>query len=105
VVKSAFLLSFGYLPLWKEVLAGTFAGFVQVIVTSPIESLKVVLQTGDMTMDHLMERIYGYMGLFPWNGSLHSARRFVYSHFVKTRILSQDNSDAQNDEVKEPSDA
>ena len=49
----------GQLPLWGEILAGAMAGFFQVIVTNPLELVKVGLQTSNLTFTEFLQEQVG----------------------------------------------
>jgi len=66
-VRYGLTASLGGLPLWAEVAAGTAAGTCQVVVTNPLEVVKVGLQTQrDIGAIQLMREL-GFSGL--WNGA------------------------------------
>lgn len=46
----------GVLPLPGEILAGSLAGFSPVILTNPMERIKIGLQTSNMTLGELLQR-------------------------------------------------
>lgn len=54
----------GTITLGNEILAGAISGVLQVALTSPLETVKVALQTSDMTMQEVMTEIGGIKGLF-----------------------------------------
>jgi solute carrier family 25 aspartate/glutamate transporter 12/13 len=54
----------GTLTLGGEVMSGALAGLCQVIATSPLETIKVALQTSDKTLAEVMEEVGGVGGLF-----------------------------------------
>ena len=54
----------GTVTVGIEILAGIIAGVVQVILTSPLETVKVGLQTSELTLEEVMEEIGGLPGLF-----------------------------------------
>ena len=51
-------------PLWCQVLCGGIAGACQVVATSPLEVLKVGMQTSDMSFNEVWTEIGGFKGLF-----------------------------------------
>jgi solute carrier family 25 aspartate/glutamate transporter 12/13 len=51
-------------PLWAQVLAGGTAGACQVVASSPLEVLKVGLQTSDMDFQQVWTQVGGFKGLF-----------------------------------------
>mmetsp|Transcript_20566 Transcript_20566/g.30208 ORF Transcript_20566/g.30208 Transcript_20566/m.30208 type:complete len:317 (-) Transcript_20566:181-1131(-) len=64
ILRSAVAMSCGgLLPLWGEVLAGASAGMCQVIVTNPLEVLKVGIQTSKVTVWELIHDA-GVSGLY-----------------------------------------
>ena len=66
-VRNALTASLGCLPLWAEVVAGSTAGACQVLVTNPLEVVKVGLQTQtDLSAEQLIREL-GVGGL--WNGA------------------------------------
>ena len=56
----------GFLPIVGEVVAGGIAGFCQVIVTNPLEVVKLKLQTsgGDYSLKDVMEEVGGLLGMY-----------------------------------------
>ena len=77
----------GQLPVVGEVVAGAFAGMTQVVVTNPLEVIKLRLQTSDMTIQDVMKQIKGLADLYEGAGAcvmrdvVFSAVLFpVYSH-------------------------
>jgi Mitochondrial carrier protein len=54
----------GTFPLWAQVLSGGLSGFCQVIASSPLEVLKVGLQTSNMTVAEVWHQVGGVHGLF-----------------------------------------
>jgi len=78
---------FGSLPLAGEVLAGGLAGMTQVIVTNPLEVVKVKMQTSDKSLTEVMDQMKGLGDLYQGAGacvardSIFSAVLFpVYAH-------------------------
>lgn len=53
---AVFAASSGGLPLWGEILAGSLAGFSPVILTNPMERVKIGLQTSNMTLFELLQQ-------------------------------------------------
>lgn len=64
VLASTFLSSMGYFPLWGQVLSGAMAGACQVVASSPLEVMKVGLQTSGMTLEEVWTDVGGIRGLF-----------------------------------------
>lgn len=65
VLRGCFLGYYGDFPLWGEVLAGSVAGACQVIASSPLEVIKVGLQTSEMTqVSEVFEEVGGFRGLY-----------------------------------------
>jgi solute carrier family 25 aspartate/glutamate transporter 12/13 len=52
------------LPLEQQVLAGAIAGMMQVIVTNPLEVVKVKMQTSSMTAKEVMQELDNPMDLY-----------------------------------------
>lgn len=63
-LRVAIMAHFGYLPLAGEIVAGGFAGMMQVIVTNPLEVVKVKMQTSEMTVKEVMKQIDGLKDLY-----------------------------------------
>jgi Mitochondrial carrier protein len=59
----------GYLPLMGEVFAGGFAGATQVVVTNPLEVVKVKLQTSQMTVQEVLREVRGLADLYQGAGA------------------------------------
>jgi len=52
-------------PLWGQIVAGSIAGACQVLATSPLEVIKVGLQTSDRTLSEVIQEVEGGVwGLF-----------------------------------------
>lgn len=64
-----------------EIVAGAIAGLCQVIATSPLETIKVALQTSDKTFDDVMKDIGGIGGLF------HGAQACMARDVIFTALL------------------
>jgi hypothetical protein len=64
VLASTFLSSMGYFPVWGQVVSGAMAGACQVVASSPLEVMKVGLQTSEMTLAEVWKDIGGIKGLF-----------------------------------------
>jgi hypothetical protein len=62
--KSMLTTAGGTITVGNEILAGAISGVLQVVLTSPLETVKVALQTSDMTMQEVMAEIGGIKGLF-----------------------------------------
>jgi hypothetical protein len=54
----------GSFPLWAQVLSGATSGCCQVVASSPLEVLKVGLQTSNMTITEVWHHVGGIAGLF-----------------------------------------
>jgi solute carrier family 25 aspartate/glutamate transporter 12/13 len=68
----------GTLPLAGEIVAGGFAGMTQVIVTNPLEVVKVKMQTSTMTLTQVLEEIKDPKDLYNGAGAC-IARDMVFS--------------------------
>jgi solute carrier family 25 (mitochondrial aspartate/glutamate transporter), member 12/13 len=64
VLASHFVTTTGSFPLWGQVLSGAVAGACQVVASSPLEVMKVGLQTSGMTVDQVWNEVGGVRGLF-----------------------------------------
>ena len=64
MARMAILGHFGYLPILGEVLAGGIAGMTQVIVTNPLEVIKVRMQTSDMSVKDIFSQIHSVADLY-----------------------------------------
>lgn len=78
LVRAALLGHFGYLPLAGEVVAGGVAGFTQVLVTNPLEVVKLKLQTSQMTVKEVVSQLEGFADLYQGAGAC-IARDVVFS--------------------------
>eukprot|EP00539_Tryblionella_compressa_P008376 CAMPEP_0178762118 /NCGR_PEP_ID=MMETSP0744-20121128/16368_1 /TAXON_ID=913974 /ORGANISM="Nitzschia punctata, Strain CCMP561" /LENGTH=220 /DNA_ID=CAMNT_0020416767 /DNA_START=87 /DNA_END=749 /DNA_ORIENTATION=+ len=54
----------GAFPLWAQILSGGLAGACQVVASSPLEVMKVGLQTSNKTMTEVWDQVGGIPGLF-----------------------------------------
>ena len=77
-LRGAIMAHCGYLPLAGEFIAGAFAGMTQVIVTNPLEVVKVKMQTSNMTVSEVMQQINGLKDLYNGAGAC-IARDMVFS--------------------------
>ena len=50
--------------MWAQVASGAAAGACQVVATSPLEVMKVGMQTSDMTFSQVWKSVGGVRGLF-----------------------------------------
>jgi solute carrier family 25 aspartate/glutamate transporter 12/13 len=80
-LRVALTAHFGYLPLAGEIVAGGFAGMTQVIVTNPLEVVKVKMQTSNMTVKEVMKQINGLSDLYQGADAC-IARDMVFSAFL-----------------------
>lgn len=64
VLASTFVTTMGTFPLWGQILSGAAAGACQVVVSSPLEVMKVGLQTSDMTIDKVWDQVGGTRGMY-----------------------------------------
>jgi hypothetical protein len=66
LLQAACTAHFGgvFVPLWAQVVSGGVAGACQVVASSPLEVLKVGLQTSDMTLGQVWRQVGGVSGLF-----------------------------------------
>jgi solute carrier family 25 aspartate/glutamate transporter 12/13 len=63
--KVFILAHYGSLPLFGEIVAGGMAGMTQVIVTNPLEVVKVKMQTSDRTVQQVIQQeIHGLSDLY-----------------------------------------
>jgi solute carrier family 25 aspartate/glutamate transporter 12/13 len=69
MLASTFMTSLGTFPLWGQVLSGGVAGACQVVASSPLEVLKVGLQTSDKSLDQVWQQVGGFKGLFRGAGA------------------------------------
>ena len=68
----------GALSLLGEIIAGGLAGMTQVVVTNPLEVVKVKLQTSDMSLQDVMVQIQGIKDLYQGAGAC-VARDMIFS--------------------------
>jgi solute carrier family 25 aspartate/glutamate transporter 12/13 len=64
VLATIFYSSMGSFPLWGQIVSGGIAGACQVVASSPLEVMKVGLQTSDMSIQQVWEEVGGVKGLF-----------------------------------------
>ena len=57
------------LPLEQQILAGAIAGMMQVIVTNPLEVVKVKMQTSSMSVSEVMQELNSPMDLYNGAGA------------------------------------
>ena len=81
------------LPLWCQIVSGGIAGACQVVATSPLEVLKVGMQTSNMTLKEVWTEINGFHGLFRGASAcmirdvIFTAICFpLYTHFLESGI-------------------
>lgn len=67
--RATLIAHFGYLSIMGEVIAGAAAGAAQVIVTNPLEVLKLKLQTSEMTIREVLGQIQGAGDLYQGVGA------------------------------------
>jgi solute carrier family 25 (mitochondrial aspartate/glutamate transporter), member 12/13 len=71
-------LMFIIAPWMGEILAGGLAGWTQVIVTNPLEVLKVKLQTSNQTLSEVWNQLEGPLALYQGAGAC-SVRDILFS--------------------------
>lgn len=54
----------GHLPIMGEMISGGIAGFCQVLITNPLEAIKVKVQTSSMTIKEVISQIKGIGDLY-----------------------------------------
>ena len=64
VLAATFVTATGSFPVWGQILSGAVAGACQVVVSSPLEVMKVGLQTSDMTLEKVWIQVGGVRGLY-----------------------------------------
>jgi len=64
MLRASFVTSMGSFPLWGQVLSGAASGACQVVASSPLEVLKVGLQTSDLSFWQVWKTVGGFGGLF-----------------------------------------
>lgn len=64
VLHTSFVTSMGGFPIWAQIISGGLAGACQVVASSPLEVLKVGLQTSDMEFEQVWKQVGGVKGLF-----------------------------------------
>lgn len=64
VLHTSCVSCFGGFPIWAQIVSGGLAGACQVVASSPLEVLKVGLQTSDMEFDQVWTQVGGFKGLF-----------------------------------------
>jgi solute carrier family 25 aspartate/glutamate transporter 12/13 len=67
--RMAIQTHFGYLPILGEVVAGGFAGMMQVAVTNPLEVVKVRMQTSDMTVQEVIGQLKSFGDFYQGAGA------------------------------------
>ncbi|CAB9505553.1 Mitochondrial aspartate-glutamate transporter AGC1 [Seminavis robusta] len=78
MVRGMLMAQLGYLPLAGEVFAGGFAGATQVIVTNPLEVVKLKIQTSQMGAKEVLSQLHGLADLYQGAGAC-VARDVVFS--------------------------
>ena len=65
-MRAYIMTTYGVLPIGGEIVAGALAGFCQVIVTNPLEIVKLKLQTskGDYSLQDVMDEVGGFIGMY-----------------------------------------
>jgi solute carrier family 25 aspartate/glutamate transporter 12/13 len=76
--RLAIATQLGTLPLAGEVAAGAFAGMMQVIVTNPLEVVKVRMQTSDMTIRDALSQLKSFGDYYQGAGAC-VARDMIFS--------------------------
>ena len=69
IMRGALMGHFGYLPFLGEVAAGGFAGLTQVVVTNPLEVVKLKVQTSQMSLKDVVSQIQGINDLYQGAGA------------------------------------
>jgi solute carrier family 25 aspartate/glutamate transporter 12/13 len=69
---------FGYLPIAGEIVAGGFAGMMQVTVTNPLEVVKVRMQTSKRTVQEILKELKTFGDLYQGAGAC-VARDMIFS--------------------------
>jgi solute carrier family 25 aspartate/glutamate transporter 12/13 len=64
VLASMAMQSMGGFPLWCQIMSGGIAGACQVVASSPLEVLKVGMQTSNRTLPEVWAQTGGIPGLF-----------------------------------------
>lgn len=80
-MRGAITAKFGYLPFVGEIVSGGFAGMTQVIVTNPLEVVKVKMQTSEMSVKDVIKQVEGIKDLYQGAGAC-IARDMVFSAFL-----------------------
>ena len=57
VLHTTFVSSLGIFPIWGQIMSGAVAGACQVVASSPLEVLKVGLQTSDLTFPQVIQQL------------------------------------------------
>ena len=78
IVRGAILGHFGYLSIAGEVVAGGCAGLSQVLVTNPLEVVKLKLQTSQMSVKDVLSQLQSITDLYQGAGAC-IARDVVFS--------------------------
>lgn len=78
VLASMFQSQMGFFPLWGQILSGSVAGACQIVASSPLEVLKVGLQTSDRSLAEVWTEVGGFGGLFRGSGAC-MARDIVFT--------------------------
>ena len=95
ILRDYFTLTLGYgtFPLWCQIVSGGIAGACQVVATSPLEVLKVGMQTSNMSFNEVWNEINGFHGLFRGASAciirdvIFTAVCFpLYTHFLESGI-------------------
>ena len=64
LLQATSMSSLGSFPLWAQIVSGGISGACQVIASSPLEVMKVGLQTSDMSIQEVWTKVGGASGLF-----------------------------------------
>lgn len=64
VMREVIIGHFGYLPIAGEICAGGIAGFCQVLITNPLEVVKLKVMTSQMTAKEAIAQIQGIGDLY-----------------------------------------
>jgi len=78
MMRGIVMSHFGYMPIAGEMAAGGFAGMMKVLVTNPLEVVKLKLQTSQMSVKDVFAQIQGVPDLYQGVGAC-IARDVIFS--------------------------